>query len=65
MQGRLRNEQLQVEISTSCAHCGRPLHIVVDEQFRWRVRERSADPRLYLPHIDWRRFRGRNIIGHF
>ena len=65
MQGRLRNERLEVEIATSCAHCGRAMHILVDERLRWRVKERDADPRLFLPHIDWRSFRGRNIIGDF
>ena len=41
------------------------MHIVVDERFRSRVKERDADPRLFLPAIDWRSFRGRNIIGDF
>ena len=65
MQGRLRNRPLEVEISTCCAHCARPLHIVVDQQLRWRVIERHADPRLFIPHIDWPSFRGRNIIHDY
>ena len=48
-----------------CAHCDRPMHLLVDERLRWRVREREANPRLFLPHIDWSRFRGRNIIGDY
>ena len=65
MQGRLRNESLEVEIATSCAHCGRGMHLVVDERMRWRVKERGADPHLFLPHIDWATFREPNIIGHY
>ena len=65
MQGRLRNERLEAEISTSCAHCGRALHITVDEQLRWRVAERGASPRLFVPRVDWKRFRGANIIGDY
>ena len=65
MQGRLRNERLEVEIATSCGHCGRAMHIVVDERFRWKVKERDADPRLFLPAIDWGSFRGRAIIDDF
>ncbi len=59
---RLRKEPLEVDISTTCARSGRALHILVDEQLRWRVRERDANPRVFLPQIDWASFRGRNII---
>ncbi len=62
---RLRKELLEVEIATSCAHCGRALHILVDQRLRWRVREPNADPRVFLPHIDWASFRGRNIINDY
>jgi hypothetical protein len=65
VEGRLRNQRLQVEIITSCAHCARPMHIVVDERLQWRVQERGADPHVFLPHIDWGAFRGRNIIGDY
>lgn len=65
MQGRLRNERLEVEIATSCAHCGRGMHLVVDEHLKWRVRERGADPHLYVPEIDWASFQARNIIGDY
>jgi hypothetical protein len=65
VQARLRKEPLEVEISTSCAHCGSALHILVDERQRWRVRESQANPRVFLPHIDWASFRGRNIINDY
>ncbi len=65
VESRLRKEPLEVEIETSCAHCGRALHIVVDEQLRWRVRESKAKPRVFLPHIDWATFREPNIINDY
>lgn len=65
VQAHLRKERLDVEIATSCAHCGRSLHILVDGQLRWRVRERDANPRVFLPHIDWAAFRGANIIDAY
>jgi hypothetical protein len=65
VESRLRRERLEVEIETSCAHCGRALHIVVDEQLRWRVRESGANPRVFLPQIDWATFREPNIINDY
>ena len=65
MQGRLRNEGLEVEIATSCAHCGRGMHLVVDQRLQWRVKERGADPHLFVPYIDWATFQGRNIVGDY
>jgi len=65
VQSRLRKKPLQVEISTSCAHCDLPIHILVDEQLRWRVHETRADPRVFLPQIDWATFRQPNIINAY
>ena len=41
------------------------MHILVDERLRWRVLDRGADPRLFIPHIDWPAFRGPNIIADY
>ncbi len=66
VQARLRNVQpFEVEIETSCAHCGRALHILVDHELRVRVRERQASPRVFLPKIDWATFRGANIVNDY
>ncbi len=66
VQARLRKQHpFEVEIETSCAHCGRALHILVDHQLRWRVREAQANPRVFLPKIDWATFRGTNIINDY
>jgi hypothetical protein len=65
VESRLRKRRLEVEIETSCAHCGRALHILVDERLRWRVREPKANPRVFLPHVDWATFRGANIINDY
>jgi hypothetical protein len=66
VQARLRKQQpFEVEIETSCAHCGRALHILVDDELRVRVRETQANPRVFLPKIDWATFRGANIINDY
>jgi hypothetical protein len=65
VQARLRKQRLEVEITTECVHCGRAMHILVDENLRIRVHERDADPRVFLPHIDWAAFREPNIINAY
>jgi hypothetical protein len=34
----------------------------VDERLRFRVLSRGASPLIFEPDIDWRKFRGSNII---
>jgi len=41
------------------------MHIEADDQLRWRVKERGADPHLFLPAIDWAQFRRPNIIDDY
>ena len=62
MQGRLRNEPLTVTISTRCAHCGQPLHLVVDHELRSHVEETKAEPLIFEPQLDWASFKEPNIV---
>ena len=41
------------------------MHIEADERLRWRVRERGADPHLFLPTVDWHNFHRPNIIDDY
>ena len=65
VQGQLQNEQLEVTISTTCAHCQEPLHIVVDSQMHSRVIEPDADPLIFEPNVNWPAFREPNIIHSY
>jgi len=65
VQGRLRNEHLAVEIATRCAHCGQELHLTVDSEMNWSVREQDAQPIVFVPEIDWQHFMGATIIEDF
>ncbi|HEY6910839.1 MAG TPA: hypothetical protein VI356_15775 [Myxococcales bacterium] len=62
MQGRLRREELSVEIESECGHCGRALRATVDQDLRSKVHSRGARPLLFEPEVDWTGFRGPNII---
>jgi hypothetical protein len=62
VQGRLRKEHLSVAIRTECAHCARPMHIVVDSELEYRVDDEGAEPLVFEPHVDWEAFAEPNII---
>ena len=65
VQGRLRNGPVTVTISTACAHCGQPLHVVVDSEMRSRVLEETAEPLVFEPEVNWEAFREPNIIHRY
>ena len=65
MQGRLRNEDLAIEIETGCAHCGMQIHLTVDSELRWSVREQDANPLVFVPEVDWTHFTDTYIIDAY
>jgi hypothetical protein len=65
VQGRLRDESLSVEIETACAHCGQPLHITLDSELRWIVKEQDAAPFVFMPDVDWSHFTGATILDAY
>jgi hypothetical protein len=65
VQGRLRGQKLSVELQSECAHCGKALHISVDSELNSKVRETDADPLLFEPDVDWKTFKGANIIHDY
>ena len=65
MQGHLRNESLSIEIESTCAHCTQPLHITLDNDLHWSLKEQDATPFVFMPDIDWSHFTGTTIIDAF
>lgn len=65
MQGHLRRSTLEVEIGTSCAHCGSPMEFVVDSDLNYRIREGDRTPLVFEPDVDWSRFNDPNIIDRY
>ena len=65
VQGQLRNEHLTVEIETVCVHCGQPLHITVNSDLQWSVREQDASPLLFEPEVDLEHFTDSTIIDAY
>jgi hypothetical protein len=62
VQGRLKEEYLSVEIETQCAHCGDVMHIDIDSEMKYRVREKNARPLMFEPRVDWETFEEPNIL---
>ena len=65
MQGRLRGQKISALIETRCEHCHREMHIDVDSEFKWEVREKDSSALLFEPDVDWRSFKGANIINDY
>jgi hypothetical protein len=65
VQGRLRGEKLSVEVESECVHRRRALHILVDSELNFHVREKDAEPLLFEPDVDWKTFKGANIINDY
>lgn len=65
VQGRLRDERLSVEVETECAHCGQELHLTLDSELRWSIKESDANPLVFMPDVDWEHLTGPNIINDY
>jgi len=65
VQGHLRHEKLAVELETACAHCGKELHLTLDSELQWSVKEHDANPLVFEPEVDWAHFEGPNIIQDY
>ena len=65
VEGQLRNAKLTVEIQSRCAQSRRALHLRIDSDLNWEVREPDARPLVFEPQIDWTRFRKPVIIHDY
>ena len=65
VQGQLRNEKLSVEIETVCVHCEQPMHLTVNSDLQWSVREQDASPLLFEPEVDLEHFNDATIIDAY
>jgi hypothetical protein len=65
VQGQLREKPLSFAIETECAHCGQSLHLEMDGELNCRVIEGEADPRIFVPTVDFDKLEDPSIIDAF
>jgi hypothetical protein len=65
VQGRLRNQKLEVTIETACGHCGETMHIHMDQDMNYQFQADNAQPMVFEPHIDWDNFMEPNILDAY
>jgi hypothetical protein len=65
VQGHLRNSRLEVEIKSTCAHCGEVIELVVDSELNYRIEKGGPSPLVFEPEIDWSTFKDPNIIDGY
>ncbi|HSF79877.1 MAG TPA: hypothetical protein VLA49_01505 [Anaerolineales bacterium] len=54
-----------MEIETRCRHCEQAMHIRLDSNMRFAVREEGSAPLVFMPDIDWDHFAERTIIDSY
>jgi len=62
VEGRLRQEELTIDIRSRCAHCDRQIEISIDSELRY---DAPPDVVVFEPRVDWSTFREPNIIRHY
>jgi hypothetical protein len=65
VQGHLRQHRLEVEIRSTCAHCGEAIELVVDSELNHRIVKGGPSPLVFEPEIDWTRFNEPTIIDGY
>jgi hypothetical protein len=65
VQGRLRNTDLTVTITTHCAYSDEPFQIELDSRLNFRVKPEAAHPMVFTPQVDWEAFHDPNIIDAY
>lgn len=65
MQGRLRGEELSVEIVTQCAHCARPMQLAIDSDMNCQVQEAGCEPIVFVPNVNFGKLEDPSIIDAF
>jgi 5-methylcytosine-specific restriction endonuclease McrA len=65
VQGLLRKSSLEVEIKSTCAHCGEPIELVVDSELNHRVARGGPNPLVFEPDINWAEFKDPTIIDGY
>ena len=65
VQGQLRGEPLKLVVRTECAHCSQPMHIEIDSELNYRVREQGAYPMVFVPDLDFRKLTEPSITDAF
>ncbi len=65
VQGRLREERVEVEAVTTCSQTGREIRLLIDSDMNWQVLSAGADPYVFEPHIDWQSFSAPSIIHDY
>ena len=65
VQGHLRDEPISIRFESQCACCARPLHLDIDSELSCRVHEEDAHPLVFVPLVDFEKWKDPSIIDGF
>ncbi|MBU1713863.1 MAG: hypothetical protein KKD47_12300 [Proteobacteria bacterium] len=58
-------EDVTITVDTECAHCQRPMQLMIDSDMKCRCREIDCNPIIFVPEVDFGRLKDSNIIEAF
>jgi hypothetical protein len=65
VQGRLRNENITVNVETDCAHCSREMVLEIDSEMNFKAVAEECSPIIFIPDIDLLNLKEESIIDSF
>ena len=65
MQGKLRNENVEVRVKTECAHCGKTMEMDIDSNLHFKLNDEKCKPIVFVPDIDLLNLQEDSIMDSF
>lgn len=54
-----------MSVETECAHCSQPMHVEINSDLDYSVRQEGADPLVLVPEVDLYKPEETSIIQSF
>ncbi len=56
---------MTVRVNTECAHCKKPIEMLIDSDLNFTVKDEDCRPIVFMPDVDLLRLKEESIINAF